>query len=85
MDERPRYWFRARRYGYGWTPNTWQGWVIMAAWAVLFVGLVTASTALASRGAGSIALTIGGAVVLTVALLAICRAKGEPARWRWGK
>ncbi len=24
-----RYWFRAKKYGYGWTPTTWEGWFIL--------------------------------------------------------
>jgi hypothetical protein len=22
-------WFRAKRYGWGWTPTSWQGWLVM--------------------------------------------------------
>jgi hypothetical protein len=25
----PRYWFRQKTFGYGATPNTWQGWVFL--------------------------------------------------------
>ena len=29
-------WFKRKTYGYGWTPATWQGWLIIAVW----IGLV---------------------------------------------
>jgi hypothetical protein len=43
MEQSPRYWFAAKRYGYGWgLPLTWQGWLVYAGWfAVLFGGLAT--------------------------------------------
>lgn len=25
-------WFKAKEYGYGWYPATWQGWVVLAAY-----------------------------------------------------
>jgi hypothetical protein len=42
----PRYWFPAKRYGWGWgSPATWQGWVVLLAWlaTVLPVGVWPAS------------------------------------------
>jgi hypothetical protein len=35
----PRYWFPAKRYGWGWgLPCTWQGWLVLAAYLGLMVG-----------------------------------------------
>jgi len=32
------YWFPAKRYGWGWSlPSRWQGWVVLAMYAVLLV------------------------------------------------
>jgi len=32
----PRYWFRAKRYGFGWgLPLAWQGWVFFLLWLLL--------------------------------------------------
>jgi uncharacterized membrane protein YtjA (UPF0391 family) len=43
-----RPWFRPRRFGYGWTPITWEGWLA----TLLFVALIFATTALGDpRGA----------------------------------
>jgi hypothetical protein len=41
MDHDNRYWFPAKRYGWGWGPPTmWQGWVVTALWfGALFLGL----------------------------------------------
>jgi hypothetical protein len=34
--ENKKYWFRAKWYGWGWYPSSWQGWLILLAWAVMF-------------------------------------------------
>jgi hypothetical protein len=81
-----RYWFRPKRYGFGATPATWEGWA--------FTGLMVASVAVASwlllgRGAG---FGIAGAIVwavlfvaLIVGFIIVTKAKTEGAwRWRWG-
>ena len=31
MQRNDKYWFPAKRYGWGWgPPNNWQGWVVLA-------------------------------------------------------
>ena len=31
MNEPEKYWFPAKRYGWGWgLPSTWQGWIVLA-------------------------------------------------------
>jgi len=79
--EKPEYWFPAKRYGWGWgLPRTWQGWVVLAVFFVLVVvGLFVFSPAEHSMG------FIIYVVVLVAVLTAVCYAKGEPPRWRWGK
>lgn len=78
MPDGPRYWFPAKRYGWGWGfPCAWQGWAVMAVFAALLV-------------AGAVALLpdynpaayILYAVFLCVLLVAVCRLKGEPPAWR---
>ena len=77
----PKYWFPAKQYGWGWgPPSGWQGWVVLAVFAVL----LAASAIVFPPKANAIAFlvcTLG----LTVALVGICYAKGEPPSWRWGK
>lgn len=80
MEPAPRYWFRAKRYGYGWgLPLTWQGWAVLAA----FMALLMLGSALILPSGSSTTYLIYVAV-LSAVLIGICRAKGEPTRWRWG-
>jgi hypothetical protein len=80
MQTEPKYWFPAKRYGWGWgVPRTWQGWLVVAA----FVGLmVVGALVLPPRAEPGPYLAYVG--VLCVLLVAVCWLKGEPPRWRWG-
>lgn len=80
MSEGQRYWFPAKRYGWGWgLPITWQGWVVLIA----FLVLLSAGVHLFPPKQSTISF-IAYVVALTVVLLVICYLKGEPPRWRWG-
>ena len=74
-----RYWFPAKRYGWGWgPPNKWQGWMVLLVWiAALMAGSVIFR-------AGHLAGFRGFVVVMALLLVLICYWKGEPPRWRWG-
>jgi hypothetical protein len=78
MQRYVRYWFPAKRYGWGWgLPIAWQGWAIFVAFLVLV-----------AVGAGvipkhSLAGFVAYAVVLSILLVGVCWWKGEPPRWRW--
>ena len=79
-NDRPRYWFPAKRYGWGWgLPAVWQGWVVL----VGFIGLavVVARVVPPERSVVGFVAAMSG---LSLALIAICWWKGEPPRWRWG-
>jgi hypothetical protein len=79
MAEPPRYWFPAKRYGWGWgPPQTWHGWLVMLA----FVGLLVAGVFLLLPAYGTPAF-LAYAALLCVALVLVCWWKGEPPRWHW--
>lgn len=79
-DDRPRYWFPAKRYGWGWgPPSTWQGWVVFVAYIALMV--VAAWMVPPERSVAGFIAAVSG---LSLAVIAICWWKGEPPRWRWG-
>lgn len=80
MEHEHTYWFPAKRYGWGWgLPTAWQGWVVMAVFALLL--LVGAVVLLPSRGPGAF---VAYSALLSIILVVICWLKGEPTRWRWG-
>jgi hypothetical protein len=61
-------WFEPRRWGgWGWTPASWEGWLVI----VIVVAAIVAISAV-MKGAGSVAPTF----VLIGALLVVCWLKG---------
>lgn len=79
-DRTPKYWFPAKRYGWGWgLPSAWQGWAVLVTHLVLVLGGIP----VVHVSKGSVLYT-AYVSVLTVALVAVCWRKGEPPRWRWG-
>jgi hypothetical protein len=81
MPNDSKYWFPAKRYGWGWgLPCAWQGWVVLAA----FVGLQALGAVLAPPHLNLPAF-LAWTGMLTLLLLACCFFKGEPPKWRWGQ
>lgn len=76
-DVPQRYWFPAKRRGWGWgPPSSAAGWIFLIMWMVIVVGL---SPFLAAHDFPLfIAFTIG----MIAILLAVCFIKGEPPKWR---
>ena len=75
-----RYWFPAKKYGWGWGfPITWEGWVVAAGFVASLVGLAV----VVSPGESPLRYLLL-VLVATAVFLAICWAKGEPPKWRWG-
>ena len=72
-------WFRAKYYGWGWYPSSWEGWLVLLAWAVLFA--LTMSRINDHEWLKNIVFIF----VFTGILIWICYKKGEKPRWRWGK
>ena len=74
------YWFPAKRYGWGWgLPTVWQGWAVMAVFAVAV--LAGAVVLLPSHGQAAF---VAYCALLCALLVAVCWVKGEPPGWRWG-
>ena len=75
-----RYWFPAKRYGWGWgPPSTWQGWAVLLA----YFALLGAGFAFFTPGE-HLAQFLAYVFLITALLVAIGWLKGEPPRWRWG-
>jgi hypothetical protein len=79
------YWFRPKRYGYGATPVTWQGWALTFAGVLVIVA--AAITFLGGHPPSRSALLAFFAVEAAVlaGLWVIVRRKTDGEwRWRWG-
>jgi hypothetical protein len=80
MAEEKKYWFPAKKYGWGWgAPVTWQGWLVM----LVFLGALVAG-ALYIDPKVSLVGYVAYVTLLGAALIGVCYKTGEPPRWRWG-
>ena len=81
MPEQRNYWFPAKRYGWGWGfPATWQGWMVIAVYALL-----AAAGAIVIVPADRPGAFVAYMLLLSALLTLVCWLKGEPPRWRWGR
>ncbi|WP_082463778.1 hypothetical protein [Sphingomonas sp. Leaf17] len=70
-------WFRPKRFGWGMTPVTWQGWALTIGGVIAVIALMRSSLPGWVRG--------GGAMLMLAAMIAIAAKRTEGRlRWRWG-
>lgn len=71
-------WFKRKLYGFGWTPSSWEGWVVILAWVLLFFSFTRNMDHEWLKNIIFIILSVG-------VLIFVCYKKGEKPRWQWGK
>ena len=82
-----RLWFRAKRYGWGWYPITWQGVAITLAYA-FGIAFLTSCAIQATVNTTNDAQTfwwnyLPSIVLLSFIMIWICYKTGEKPGWRW--
>jgi hypothetical protein len=81
-------WFRARSFGWGWTPVTIEGWVVTGLFLVLVLGGTGVFVHRLQGGADvrlATGLYLAWLALLSGALVAIAWMTGDAPRWRWGQ
>lgn len=82
LKDNPKgYWFKAKWFGWGWTPATKEGWFV----TLVYIGLVLNVVGAVEKRyytPDDLVLPIG---FLTAIFITICYWKGEKPYWRWGK
>ena len=79
------YWFKPKRYGYGATPATWQGWAFTFGTVAAMVA-VSLALRLTDKHAWALAVLIAFDAAAIVFLFVVSRAKTDgELRWRWGR
>lgn len=79
-----RYWFKAKLYGWGWTPARWQGWLSILIFIILLVLNFNRIDSASHSGSDTLINFIPQTVVLALILILICIKTGEKPRWQWG-
>ncbi|MFA6415050.1 MAG: hypothetical protein WC217_03075 [Candidatus Paceibacterota bacterium] len=83
-DNPEGHWFKAKVYGWGWTPATWQGWLILAVFVALIVLNFFRLDANSHSASDTVRPFIIQTALLALLLIGICYATGERPRWQWG-
>lgn len=81
-----RRWFKRHRHGIGWTPVTWQAWLVLAgAMVVLGAAAVALDTVAPDDAWWPVAAFVVLTVTTAAALVWISARTGPSLRWRWGR
>ena len=81
-----RYWFRPKRYGYGATPVTWEGWALTIAVAATVMVSIVLMNRLVGRSDFAVWILWAAFIaVLTLSFVRVTRSRTDGEwRWRWG-
>lgn len=77
-DEEKNFWFKAKRFGWGWYPATREGWIITAMFIV-------ASLLVIRMNADTPELIVVHMGILVAALVVVAWRTGERPMLRWGR
>jgi len=84
LKDNPKgYWFKARLFGWGWTPALPQGWLVILVYvlALLFLAFTIDDNSSDREVMFTFLLPLA---LLTATLIRICYKKGEKPHWNWG-
>ena len=76
-----RYWFRQKHFGYGATPNTWEGWLLTIASVFLLIAIVALGPSIRDNTLRTLWIAFGiPAVAIPFCLVAYLKTEGG---WVW--
>lgn len=77
-------WFKRKTYGFGWTPVTWEGWLVILIYiAVIFMYEYYIHSV--EPDGNFLVGVVFPVIIFTSILIAICYKKGEKPKWQWGE
>lgn len=78
-------WFKRKLYGYGWTPASGEGWLVLFLYIVFNVKNFLEIYSI-SNSESYVIIKFAPLFILSTALLiCLCIQYGENPRWQWGK
>jgi uncharacterized membrane protein YhaH (DUF805 family) len=84
-SQNTKQWFRAKRYGWGWYPTTWQGWAIILLYTIATTLHFINIDKFSHSASDTLINFLLPFIINTTFLLIICFIKGEKPEWRWGE
>lgn len=84
-DNPEGYWFKRKLFGWGWTPATWQGWlVVLAVVALISIIALLIDIGKISGEEAFVEFLIPLFFLVMMSLIVITRLKGEKPKWQFG-
>jgi len=80
-----KFWFKRKRYGYGWRPATWQGWLVDFSYVILLVCIFSYIDQYSHSVSDTLIGIVMPMLLLTVVFVLITWLTGERPRFQWGK
>ncbi len=80
MDKN-KLWFKAKMYGWGWTPVSWEGWVVLLLYVVGMILQFRTIDAISHSGSDTLINFAIPFIINTIFLLIICYCRGEKPKW----
>jgi hypothetical protein len=78
-------WFRAKTYGWGWTPCSWEGWLITGLFVFFEYWNFVRLDAVSYSSSDTLRPFIIQTLLAVAAFLVVAYWRGEKPGWRWGK
>jgi hypothetical protein len=85
MEQEKKLWFKAKTYGWGWTPITWQGWAITLLYIVVSFLVFFRIDGNQQSVSDILVNFVFVEAFLTLLLIWVCYLKGEKPHWSWGR
>lgn len=85
MNETKKFWFKAKDFGWGWYPASWQAWLVL----LIYITAITFDTEMLAATPFPNEVDLANfwlnLMATTVFLIIICVKTGEKPQFRWGR
>lgn len=79
-----RYWFKNKRFGIGWTPATWEGWLCIGVFILWVIGIMLRFETLGFSESATLEQFVYPVFFGVFVLIVVSAKTGEPLQWRFG-
>lgn len=84
LIQKNKLWFRRKTYGWGWTPITWEGWLVTFITVLIPIGIKFALKIMEFQRSLQYFYMWASVPLLLMSLTLICFRYGEKPKWQWG-
>lgn len=83
-DNPEHFWFKRKVFGWGWVPATWQGWISLVIFLLIFIAIYVPFLSNGQIEARDVVVFLIEILAWFFALIGLCLITGEAPKWQWG-